>query len=164
MKKIDTIVVAPHFYTMEGAGVGYHSDAAMAVDGGKILKVGNRAEILAEYTAEEMITLDHHMVLPGFIDGHMHTACNIMRGLAQDTNSWMMFGLQPFDNAVNDEERDAGSRVAILEAVRAGTTTLGDYDPKWKMCVLSSIRWAPEGILHRRFERLNDGLSTGRTL
>ena len=99
MKKIDTIVVAPHFYTMEGAGVGYHSDAAMAVDGGKILKVGNRAEILAEYTAEEMITLDHHMVLPGFIDGHMHTACNIMRGLAQDTNSWMMFGLQPFDNA-----------------------------------------------------------------
>ena len=38
MKKIDTIVVAPHFYTMEGAGVGYHSDAAMAVDGGKILK------------------------------------------------------------------------------------------------------------------------------
>ncbi len=48
-----------------------------------------------------------------------------MRGLAQDTNSWMMFGLQPFDNAVNDEERDAGSRVAILEAVRAGTTHTG---------------------------------------
>lgn len=35
MKKIDTIVVAPHFYTMEGAGVGYYGDAAMAVDGGR---------------------------------------------------------------------------------------------------------------------------------
>lgn len=130
MKKIDTIVVAPHFYTMEGAGVGYYGDAAMAVDGGKILEVGDQSRILAEYTAEETITLDHHMVLPGFIDGHMHTACNIMRGLAQDTNSWMMFGLQPFDNVVNDEERDAGSRVAILEAIRAGTTTLGDYESK----------------------------------
>ena len=130
MKKIDTIVVAPHFYTMEGAGVGYHGDAAMAVDGGKILEVGDRSRILVEYTAEETIILDHHMVLPGFIDGHMHTACNIMRGLAQDTNSWMMFGLQPFDNAVNDKERDAGSRVAILEAIRAGTTTLGDYESK----------------------------------
>ena len=157
MKKIDTIVVAPHFYTMEGAGVGYHSDAAMAVDGGKILKVGNRAEILAEYTAEEMITLDHHMVLPGFIDGHMHTACNIMRGLAQDTNSWMMFGLQPFDNAVNDEERDAGSRVAIWRPSGQALPHWATMIPKWKMCVLSSIRWAPEGILHRRFERLNDG-------
>ena len=130
MKKIDTIVVAPHFYTMEGAGVGYYGDAAMAVDGGKILEVGDQSRVLAEYTAEETITLDHHMVLPGFIDGHMHTACNIMRGLAQDTNSWMMFGLQPFDNVVNDEERDAGSRVAILEAIRAGTTTLGDYEFK----------------------------------
>ena len=51
MKKIDTIVVAPHFYTMEGAGVGYHGDAAMAVDGGKILEVGDRSRILVEYTA-----------------------------------------------------------------------------------------------------------------
>lgn len=130
MKKIDTIVVAPHFYTMEGPGVGYRADAAMAVDAGKILEVGKREEILARYAAEEILTLDHHMVLPGFVDGHMHTACNIMRGLAQDTNNWMMFGLQPFDNAVTDQERDAGSRVAILEAIRAGTTTLGDYESK----------------------------------
>ena len=85
MRKIDTLVVAPHFYTMEGAGVGYRANTAMAVDGGKILEVGDQAKILAEYTAEETITLDHHMVLPGFIDGHMHTACNIMRGLAQAT-------------------------------------------------------------------------------
>ena len=48
MKKIDTIVVAPHFYTMEGAGVGYYGDAAMAVDGGKILEVGDKSRILAE--------------------------------------------------------------------------------------------------------------------
>ena len=36
--------------------------------------MGDQSRILAEYTAEETITLDHHMVLPGFIDGHMHTA------------------------------------------------------------------------------------------
>ncbi len=126
MKKIDKLVCAPHFYTMEGEGVGYRAEAAMAVDGGKILEVGPREELFSRYLAEEVIELKHHMVLPGFIDAHMHTACNIMRGLAQDTNNWMMFGLQPFDNAVTDEERDAGSRVAILEAIRAGTTTLGD--------------------------------------
>ena len=51
-----------------------------------------------------------------------------MRGLAQDTNNWMMYGLQPFDNAVTNTERDAGSEVAIIEAIKAGTTTLGDYD------------------------------------
>lgn len=130
MKKADKIVTAPHFYTMEGEGVGYQADAAMVIDCGKIVEVGAKARILAEYAAEELISLDHHMVLPGFIDGHMHTACNIMRGLAQDTNNWMMYGLQPFDNVVTDEERDAGSCVAIIEAVRAGTTTLGDYECK----------------------------------
>lgn len=40
----------------------------------------------------------------------------------------MMYGLQPFDNAVTNAERDAGSEVAIIEAIKAGTTTLGDYD------------------------------------
>ena len=42
MKRLIPLWWPRHFYTMEGAGVGYHSDAAMAVDGGKILKVGNR--------------------------------------------------------------------------------------------------------------------------
>ena len=120
MKKIDKLVCAPHFYTMEGEGVGYRANAAMAVDCGKILEVGPRDDLFSRYLPEEVIELKHHMVLPGFIDGHMHTACNIMRGLAQDTNSWMMFGLQPFDNAVNDEERDAGSRVAIVGGLHVG--------------------------------------------
>lgn len=130
MKKIDKLVTAPHFYTMEGEGVGYRAAAAMAINCGKILEVGPAEHMLKEYAPQEIIDLPHHMVLPGLIDGHMHTACNIMRGLAQDTNNWMMFGLQPFDNAVTDEERDAGSRVAILEAIRAGTTTLGDYESR----------------------------------
>lgn len=130
MKKIDKLVTAPHFYTMEGEGVGYRAASAIAINCGKILEVGPVEHMLKEYAPQETIDLPHHMVLPGFIDGHMHTACNIMRGLAQDTNNWMMFGLQPFDNAVTDEERDAGSRVAILEAIRAGTTTLGDYESK----------------------------------
>ena len=103
---------------MEGEGVGYRAASAMAINCGKILEVGPVEYMLKEYAPQETIDLPHHMVLPGLIDGHMHTACNIMRGLAQDTNNWMMFGLKPFDNAVTDEERDAGSRVAILEAIR----------------------------------------------
>ena len=79
MTKIDKLVCAPHFYTMEGEGVGYRANAAMAVDCGKILEVGPRDDLFSRYLPEEVIELKHHMVLPGFIDGHMHTACNIMR-------------------------------------------------------------------------------------
>ena len=128
MVKVDMIVKAPHFYTMEGEGVGYKSGVAMVVDSGKIIAIDNKAIIDREYRAEETLDLTHHAIFPGFIDAHMHTGLAIMRGLAQDTNNWMMYGLQPFDNAVTKEERFAGSRLAIIEAIKAGTTTLGDYE------------------------------------
>ena len=78
-------------------------------------------------------------------------------GLAQDTNSWMMFGLQPFDNVVNDEERDAGSRVAILEAIRAGTTTLGDYEFKMENVCAFIDKVGHEATLPRPSGRPNGG-------
>jgi len=128
MKKVDMIVKAPHFYTMEGDGVGYKNDVAMVVDCGKIVDFLKNDTVDQEYSAEEIIDMKEHAIFPGFVDGHMHTACNVMRGLAQDTNNWMMFGLQPFDNVATDEAKDAGSELAIIEAIKAGTTTIGDYE------------------------------------
>jgi len=128
MRTIDLLVTAPHFYTMRGTGVGYLQDGAMAVDRGEIIAVGPQRELLQQYTGAERIDLPHHAVLPGFIDCHMHTADAILRGLAQDTGYWMMYGLQPFANACTEEQRDDGSCLAMCEALRAGTTTMGDYN------------------------------------
>lgn len=127
MKKVDMIVKAPFFYTMEGDGLGFKDNVAMVVDGSKILEFVPLSEVDSLYKAEEVIELEHHAVMPGFIDGHMHTSDNLFRGLAQDTNSWMMFGLQPFSNAGTWEEKLSAGRLAIIEAIKAGTTTLGDY-------------------------------------
>lgn len=127
MKKVDMIVKAPFFYTMQGEGVGFQSGVAMIVDGSKIMDFVPLDRVDQEYEAEEVLNMDHHAIFPGFIDAHMHTPDNLFRGLAQDTNSWMMFGLQPFSNAGKKEERVAAGRLAIVEAIKAGTTTLGDY-------------------------------------
>lgn len=126
MKKVDMIVHAPHFFTMEGEGVGYKTGVSMVVNGGKIEGFITPAEE-KEYHADEILDLNHHAVVPGFIDGHIHTGDAILRGLAQDTGNWMMFGLQPFENALTQEGKIAGSRMALLEAVKCGTTTIGDY-------------------------------------
>lgn len=127
MKKVDMIVKAPFFYTMQGEGVGFKSGVAMVVDGSKIMDFVPLDRVDKEYEAEEVLDMSHHAIFPGFIDAHMHTPDNIFRGLAQDTNSWMMYGLQPFSNAGRKEERVAAGRLAIVEAIKAGTTTLGDY-------------------------------------
>jgi 5-methylthioadenosine/S-adenosylhomocysteine deaminase len=125
--RVDLLVLAPHVLTMAGDGVGYRAGVAMAVDRGRIVDLGDAAGAAERYRADETLSLPHHLVLPGLIDAHLHTGCCILRGLAQDTRHWMMYGLQPFDNAVRQEDRDTGSLLAILEAVQAGTTTLGDY-------------------------------------
>ena len=126
MKKVDMIVKAPHVYTMSGEGVGYRADTAIVVDGGKIIALVDIKTVDSEYKAEEVIDKPNHAIFPGLIDAHMHTGECICRGLAQDTNNWMMFGLQPFSAVLTDEERNLGSDLSIIEAVRAGTTTFGD--------------------------------------
>lgn len=133
--RIDRIVKAPHIYTMKGEGVGYFGNAAIAVDRGKIIEAGSREMIEKEYSADDVIDLKDHALFPGLIDGHMHTALAILRGLAQDTNNWMMFGLQPFVQHTGGEDYALGSRLGIMEAIKNGTTTIGDYgDPMEEVC------------------------------
>ncbi|MCR4724232.1 MAG: amidohydrolase family protein [Clostridia bacterium] len=134
MKKVDMIVKAPHFYTMEGEGVGYKTGVAMIVNAGKIEGFADAATVDSEYQADEVLDLKDHVIFPGLIDAHMHTLDNVLRGLAQDSNNWMMLALQPFVNAATPEDKVKGSRVAIIEAIKAGTTCLGDYNVEVDSC------------------------------
>lgn len=127
MRTVDLMAAAPHVYTMQGEGVGYLADRVLVVDGGRIIDILDRESALSAYQAEKFLDLSHHILLPGFIDAHMHTGSNVLRGLAQDTGYWMMYGVQPFSLQQTQDDYEAGARVAMVEAVKAGTTTLGDY-------------------------------------
>ena len=127
MENIDLLVSAPHFYTMEGNGVGYCPDSAMAVDCGKILAIGPREEMQKLYSGRRTIDAKSHAVLPGFIDAHMHMTICGLRGLAQDTGYWMMYGLAPFAHQMDNRTGLLGARLAVAEAVKAGTTTFGEF-------------------------------------
>lgn len=127
MEKIDLIVCAPHFYTMAGKGVGYRSQTAMAVDRGRIVAVEPARKILNAYTAHKIIHADHHLVLPGFIDAHMHMTDGLLRGLAQDTANWMMHGIGPFQYEIGKEGALLGCGLVVAEALAAGTTTFGEF-------------------------------------
>lgn len=116
---------------MDGNGVGYRDDAAVAIDRGRIVALGPRQEIQRDYASERKIDATHHVMLPGFVDAHMHTAMCLLRGLAQDTQYWMMHGVGPFSQHLSAEAMAAGTRLAVLEAVKAGTTTFGDFG--WSM-------------------------------
>ncbi|HLZ31079.1 MAG TPA: amidohydrolase family protein [Chloroflexota bacterium] len=112
---------------MAGDGVGYRANVAVAIDRGRIVALGPAADVCAEFNAERTINADHHVALPGFVDAHMHTAWCLLRGLAQDTRHWMMYGLSPFSAHLAPEAMEAGSQLAILEGHKSGTTTFADF-------------------------------------
>ncbi|MDO5713407.1 MAG: amidohydrolase family protein [Tissierellia bacterium] len=124
---MDQVIFANHFLTMTGAGVGYHGTGALAIDHGKIQGLYSREEG-EKIKAKKKLYLNHHVILPGFIDGHIHSSLAILRGIAQDTDSWMMGALAPFENILTRDERLLGSKLAYIEGIKNGTTTFGDYE------------------------------------
>jgi 5-methylthioadenosine/S-adenosylhomocysteine deaminase len=60
----------------------------------------------------------------------MHTPLAIVRGVAQDVANWMQQALAPYTRHLTPQAMLAGTRLNILEGLRSGTTTFGDYyDP-----------------------------------
>lgn len=47
-------------------------DGALFQDNGIIVAVGKFAEIMARYSADEIVGSDHHIVLPGMVNSHHH--------------------------------------------------------------------------------------------
>jgi 5-methylthioadenosine/S-adenosylhomocysteine deaminase len=131
---VDVLVAHAHLFTMRGAGVGYLADGAVAVKGSRIVAVGPTPELTARFQVAETIDAAAGAVLPGLIDAHMHTPLAIVRGVAQDVANWMQRALAPYSRHITPDAALAGSKLNVLEALKAGTTTLVDYTrplPGW---------------------------------
>jgi len=127
MEYADTLVTHAHLFTMQGQGVGYIADGAVAVKGSQVAAVGPTAELKACFRTSETIDASDCAVLPGLIDAHMHTRLSIVRGVAQDVAHWMQKALAPYACHITPEAALAGTRLNSLEALKAGTTTHGEY-------------------------------------
>lgn len=125
-EKIDTLVTHAHLFTLQDQGVGYIADGAVAVDKGRIAAVGDTGDLTRRHSAREVLDATGCAVLPGLIDAHMHTSLAIIRGVAQDVSHWMQRALAPYTRHIKREDSLAGTRLGILEALKAGTTTFVD--------------------------------------
>ena len=104
-------------------------DGTVAVEGHDIVAVGRTRELEKVYGgAEVVIDARGKAVLPGFVDGHIHTGLSLFRGEAQDVPEieWMLKTMAPFSRHVKPEHSLKGAALGVLEAVKCGTTTFGE--------------------------------------
>src|ERR1700755_75226 len=127
-KRVDLIVSGGTVVTMDAARR-VIEDGAVAVEGGRIVAVGKRADIARGYAARETIDARGRAVIPGLINGHTHIPMTLFRGIADDLdlNEWLTKYIFPAEaKNVNEDFVRAGARLGLAEMIRGGTTTYCD--------------------------------------
>ena len=110
-------------------GLGILTDGTVAISGTEIDYVGPATEFDSS-EATQILDGTGRLVIPGLVNAHTHTALTLVRGGAQDVpeSEWMNRALAPLSRALEPDDRVAGSRLGVLEALRRGVTTFGEYD------------------------------------
>lgn len=128
VRTVDTIVYGRYVVTMDEAqNVIEHG--AVAIDEGAIVAVGKADEITASYFAEEVIAGDNRVLMPGFVNGHTHTAMVLFRGMADDLAlmTWLQEYIFPMEGRYVDPAFiEVGSELACWEMIQGGTTSFVD--------------------------------------
>lgn len=136
-------------------GLGIIDDGAIGVTRGEITFVDPTTE-LDGASADRVIDAAGAAVLPGLVDTHVHTPLTLLRGGAQDLPEieWMDRGLGPLARHLDERDRIVGSRLGVLEAIRSGVTTFGEFAQGVERLVEEVYR--PAGVRVAAAETINE--------
>jgi 5-methylthioadenosine/S-adenosylhomocysteine deaminase len=102
---------------------------SVLITGGRIVAVCATAEATRDYAAAEHVVLPAHVLLPGLVNAHTHSAMTLMRGIADDVplERWLQDHIWPCEGrfVAPDFVRD-GTLIAAAEMLRGGVTCCND--------------------------------------
>jgi 5-methylthioadenosine/S-adenosylhomocysteine deaminase len=102
---------------------------AVAIRGADIVAVGRPDDLRREYPQAEVIAVPGRVVMPGLVNTHTHLPMVMYRGLADDMAlmDWLQRYIFPAEaKTVTPAFVRTGTRLAALEMIRSGTTTVAD--------------------------------------
>jgi len=104
-------------------------DGAVAIDGSKIVAVGPKAEVVADFPDVEPSDFGQAAILPGLVNTHSHLELTVMRGFLEgeehDFFAWLR-KLTLARIALSEDQLRLSAACGATEAARAGITCLGD--------------------------------------
>ncbi|MEP6946169.1 MAG: amidohydrolase [Acidobacteriota bacterium] len=125
---VDTLIVGGTVVTMNEKR-DIFEDGAIAINGGKIVGIGPRAEVDRMYHGRTVINAAGKAVIPGLINTHTHAAMSLFRGISDDLDlqDWLTKYIFPAEaKNVTEQFVRAGTRLGLAEMIRGGTTTYCD--------------------------------------
>lgn len=146
-------------------------NAAIHVQHNRITYVGPMADA-PPFAPDETLGGAHIVAMPGLVNTHTHAAMTLLRGFADDMalEPWLNERIWPYEANLQVEDVIAGTRLAIVEMLRGGTTTFADmyffYERAVEEMIESGMRACPSavllGFLPEPMQRIRKGLNFAR--
>ena len=128
MQHCDTLIAPRWCVPVEPANV-VLTDHAVVVNDGRITDILPLADAREKYQPSAFIDKPDHVLIPGFVNSHTHSAMTLMRGLADDMplEAWLNTGVWPVEKRwVGAEMVRDGTELAIAEMISGGQTCFSD--------------------------------------
>jgi 5-methylthioadenosine/S-adenosylhomocysteine deaminase len=126
---MDIAIINTWLITFEGKGLGIKKNGALGIEDDQITYVGETSHL--DYKKADFIIdgKGTHLTMPGLINSHTHSILTLCRGTAHDLPEieYIPKGLSIFANHLTPEDVMLGAKIAVLEGLRAGTTTFTEY-------------------------------------
>ncbi|MCY4043933.1 MAG: amidohydrolase family protein [Cellvibrionales bacterium] len=125
---IDIIIKGDYLLPMDERNT-IIEQGAVAIDGDKIVAVGEADSLINSYKAKEVIRGEGKILIPGLINGHTHSPMSLFRGFADDLPlmTWLNEHIFPAEAALVDKDFiRSGSLLGFAEMLMSGTTTFVD--------------------------------------
>jgi 5-methylthioadenosine/S-adenosylhomocysteine deaminase len=127
MRTVDLRIDAAWIVPVEPAGtLAGHS---LIVDTGRIVDLLPSSAADGKYLPRERASLPTHVLVPGFVNAHTHSAMTLMRGIADDVplKPWLTQHVWPREGRfLSPEFVHDGTLLACAEMLRGGVTTCND--------------------------------------
>jgi len=99
-------------------------NGAILIEGDSILAIGKSEQIKEMFRGARVLDAHNKVILPGFVDTHIHLSEHIVRSLIpDDAKDWMSHWLMPIYSSLTPEEEYYSAMLALIELIKTGTTT-----------------------------------------
>lgn len=100
---------------------------AVLVEAGKFREIGPAERLIAAHRDLHPVRLDGHLLMPGFIDAHHHLTQSFGKAKSFGQPSEIFKTVwEPLEHALDEDTAYLSTKLAALEALRGGFTTVAD--------------------------------------
>ncbi|KAK2636852.1 hypothetical protein Ddye_031644 [Dipteronia dyeriana] len=105
-------------------------NGAVFIDHDRIRAVGQSADILQHFSplTDQILDLQGQIILPGFVNTHVHTSQQLARGIADDVDllTWLHDRIWPYESNMTEEDSYISTLLCGIELIHSGVTCFAE--------------------------------------